>query len=209
VVVVVAGMVVVVVVGAVVVVVVVGAVVVVVDVDVVVVDVDVDVVVVDVVVVDVDVVVVDVVVVVGGTVVVVVVVVDVVVVVGAAVVVVAALTGIDRITSAGMGQVASAESAPLFNDRCVVSEVSIRLIVPEAGAVALIEMVGVVSDIGTASEGSPAEIGPGCPNCTVFAPWVGAGLTTDSAVVIGFGCACHCTGLMSGWWFRFGVTSDL
>jgi hypothetical protein len=215
---VVGGIVVVVVVGATVVVVVVGATVVVVVVGgtvvvVVVVDEVVDVVVVDVVDVVVDVVVVVVggtvvVVVVGGTVVVVVEV-DVVVVVGAAVVVVAEVTGIDRITSGGIGHVASAWSAPLLSDRCVVSEVSIRSIEPDAGAVASIEMVGVVSVTVAGSAALPVGNGPGCPNRIVFAPWVGAGVTTDSGVVSGFGCACHCEGLMSGWWFTFPVTSDL
>jgi hypothetical protein len=189
---VVVGGIVVVVVGGIVVVVVVvvgGTVVVVVEVVVVV-----DVVVVDVVVVDVEVVVVDVEVVVVGAVV---------------VVVVAGTTGIDRIVSAGTLHVARAPRMPL-STMFVVSETSVNVIVPDAGAVALIEIVGVVSVSSPGSLDVPVGIGPGWPNCTLFATAGDpAGLVTLSGVVSGFGCACHCVGLMSGWWFRFEATSDL
>src|SRR5262245_53773259 len=94
-------------------------------------------------------------------------------------------TWIERITSAGMAHVALAESAPLLSDSCVVNEVSIRSIWPDAGAVALMEIVGVVRLTLAGSPGFPARTGPTWPNFI----WFGAGLVTCSTVVSGFACA--------------------
>jgi hypothetical protein len=92
----------------------------------------------------------------------------------------------------------------------VVNDTICIVIVPDAGAVALIEMVGVVSDNVAASAGLPAGIGPGEPYCILFAAAGDpAGLVTVSGVVSGLGCACQNVGLDAGGWLVFDAWIDL
>src|SRR5689334_14680395 len=103
-------------------------------------------------------------------------------------------TGIDPMMSVGTRHVTAA--GPSWVTAVVVSDTMLMVMLPDAGAVTETEMSGVVSVARPTSFEFPVRNGPGLP----YWIWFGWGKEVVWGVLSGVACACHCAGLVSGWW---------